>query len=312
MLKDSIITTCPHCKAQFKVTHGQLKIAHGQVRCGNCLNVFSATEHEEKSDPVNTATHPSDKAPTHSVTNPAEAQQSRTIPAPPDTAPAHQHNNNNTEDETNNRLTDQQLHTKKQPTQRYEVAIKTAAEPNTPIPTLTIEREAIVLSSSPKKAPQKNLLWLLILLLAIIGIVAQYAWFNRAELYWQAPYQNVYRVVCQQIDCHIPPRFKLDKIQNQKLVIAPHDKIEGAISANLILLNSAPFKQSFPALKLTFSDLKGRTIAQRTFQPTSYLNLIDDNAPLMPINQPVQVSLELMLPSTRAINYTVELLAPEQ
>ena len=310
MLKDSIITTCPHCKAQFKVTHGQLKIAHGQVRCGNCLNVFSATEHEEKSDPVSTATQPSDKAPTHSASNPAEAQQSRAIPAPSDIAPAHPHNN--TADETKNRLTAQQHHTKKQSTQRRDIVIKTAAEPNTPIPTLTIEREAIVLSSSPRKAPQKNLLWLFILLLAIIGIVAQYAWFNRAELYWQAPYQNVYRVVCQQIDCHIPPRFKLDKIQSQKLVITPHDKLEGAVSANLILLNSASFKQSFPALKLTFSDLKGRTIAQRTFQPTSYLNLIDDNAPLMPINQPVQVSLELMLPSTRAINYTVELLAPEQ
>ena len=57
MSNDSIITQCPHCKSQFRVTQGQLKIANRQVRCGHCLNVFSATDNEEKPSRSTTRSH---------------------------------------------------------------------------------------------------------------------------------------------------------------------------------------------------------------------------------------------------------------
>lgn len=42
MKQQRIVTECPACKSRFQVTEGQLKIAHGKVRCGSCLEVFSA------------------------------------------------------------------------------------------------------------------------------------------------------------------------------------------------------------------------------------------------------------------------------
>ena len=40
----SIITQCPRCQTSFKVSAKQLAIAEGRVRCGSCLDIFSATE----------------------------------------------------------------------------------------------------------------------------------------------------------------------------------------------------------------------------------------------------------------------------
>lgn len=53
-------TQCPHCHTHFQVSAAQLKAANGEVRCGKCLNTFSALNHlSEKSprtDPVGMGT----------------------------------------------------------------------------------------------------------------------------------------------------------------------------------------------------------------------------------------------------------------
>ncbi|WP_371414399.1 zinc-ribbon domain-containing protein [Acidovorax sp. 1608163] len=40
----SQITRCPACSTQFKVVADQLRISEGWVRCGNCAEVFDASE----------------------------------------------------------------------------------------------------------------------------------------------------------------------------------------------------------------------------------------------------------------------------
>lgn len=37
-------TTCPHCSASFKITEEQLNLHHGKARCGNCSNIFQASD----------------------------------------------------------------------------------------------------------------------------------------------------------------------------------------------------------------------------------------------------------------------------
>ncbi len=41
-MTDSFVTQCPHCQTRFRITHHQLSVARGVVRCGQCLQVFSA------------------------------------------------------------------------------------------------------------------------------------------------------------------------------------------------------------------------------------------------------------------------------
>ena len=46
MTQSSLQTQCPKCETRFRVTDEQLGIAKGKVRCGNCLSVFNAIEHQ--------------------------------------------------------------------------------------------------------------------------------------------------------------------------------------------------------------------------------------------------------------------------
>ena len=40
------ITQCPRCKTSFSISLAQLKLAKGKVRCGFCLQIFSALEQQ--------------------------------------------------------------------------------------------------------------------------------------------------------------------------------------------------------------------------------------------------------------------------
>lgn len=45
----SLLTRCPNCETQFRVTDEQLGVANGKVRCGNCMKIFNAIEHRTTS-----------------------------------------------------------------------------------------------------------------------------------------------------------------------------------------------------------------------------------------------------------------------
>jgi predicted Zn finger-like uncharacterized protein len=45
---EDIVTRCPQCNTAFRVTVNQLAVADGQVRCGSCLAVFKAVDHEAR------------------------------------------------------------------------------------------------------------------------------------------------------------------------------------------------------------------------------------------------------------------------
>src|SRR6056297_233201 len=66
MTQSSLQTQCPNCQTRFRVTDEQLGIAKGKVRCGNCMNVFNAIEHQivpgsgEKTRPSSQPAKPTD------------------------------------------------------------------------------------------------------------------------------------------------------------------------------------------------------------------------------------------------------------
>lgn len=41
-----MITQCPSCETRFVVSEEQLKVANGNVRCGSCMKVFFAADHQ--------------------------------------------------------------------------------------------------------------------------------------------------------------------------------------------------------------------------------------------------------------------------
>lgn len=58
MTHSTLLTRCPHCETRFRVTDEQLGIAKGKVRCGNCMEVFNAVEHQQTESPAKPETPP--------------------------------------------------------------------------------------------------------------------------------------------------------------------------------------------------------------------------------------------------------------
>jgi len=77
-----LLTWCPHCSANFRVSDAQLQAAHGKVRCGACMKIFNAQEHLMSEDPTPTSqtTSRTTKAPV--TTKPSNVKPASTRKSP--------------------------------------------------------------------------------------------------------------------------------------------------------------------------------------------------------------------------------------
>lgn len=71
-------TQCPECQTVFRLTEEQLALAGGKVRCGHCLGVFTAREHEV--DAVPQPRKPRPTPPGQTAAGPAVGGQGRVKP----------------------------------------------------------------------------------------------------------------------------------------------------------------------------------------------------------------------------------------
>lgn len=97
-MAESFITQCPHCGTSFRVRTEQLSVANGSVRCGACLQVFSARNHVvTTSVPAQAGNTKPKAAAAEQAKKAAQAKQAaaakqkaaqpKTPPARPETAP---------------------------------------------------------------------------------------------------------------------------------------------------------------------------------------------------------------------------------
>lgn len=83
-MAETFITQCPHCGTSFRVSDEQLSIANGSVRCGACLQVFSARNHIVTAAAAAKPKATSRPAPaaTKAAARTAAPKQARTQPSP--------------------------------------------------------------------------------------------------------------------------------------------------------------------------------------------------------------------------------------
>ncbi|MBP0048406.1 zinc-ribbon domain-containing protein [Marinobacterium sp. AK62] len=319
-----VVTRCPNCHARFRVSDGQLKLAAGQVRCGACLLVFDALQHRLT---------PRQPSPQRSPEPPPATQQ----PAHPAPAPAHP-------DAARPRASTQTPPATAASSEPVPEAPPRSPEPDAPAPPETVPTETVLPETLPPEAtppantgaadekanplngfraealqlntpasaepnPVKTSGWLLLCLLALLGLAGQALWFERAQLATYPQLRSLYALLCDQFDCTLQ-QPALSLIQNRELHLQPHPQFRDALRVTIVLENQAPFEQPWPALDLRFSDLKGRPVAQRTFQPDEYLDTDSLNPRQMPSGRPVQINLELASPGRRGTSYELELAPP--
>lgn len=167
-----------------------------------------------------------------------------------------------------------------------------------------LAREPVEMTVKPKKS---NRIWIksalilgnVVLLLAVIiqiGYLKFDTW-SRVE-----PYRQWYSMACPVFGCTLPTRYDYNKIRIT-LVVRTHPTLTNALIADAVLLNTAGFEQPYPSLALRFSDLNDNPLAERVFNPREYLRGELAGETIMPVKQPIHISLEIADPGEAAVNY---------
>ncbi len=168
---------------------------------------------------------------------------------------------------------------------------------------MNIDPEPVEMSWTRKHARPRRWLWPSLVVLALLLLVVQIAWLQFDRWSRVEPYRSFYGAVCPLVGCELPELVDRSRIRAYNLVVRNHPDREGALMVDAILLNTARFDQPFPELVLEFSDLNGNTVAARQFTPAEYLSGELAGRSRMPANQPVHLTLELVDPGSKAVNY---------
>lgn len=153
--------------------------------------------------------------------------------------------------------------------------------------------------------------WSLLNLLALAGLLAQYAVYNFDELARQDRYRPWFEQLCPSIGCSLPSKVDISQIRSSNLVVRSHPEFSGALVVDAILYNRAPFAQPFPLLEMRFADLGGQLVASRRFKPSEYLAGELAGQSEMPPQTPIHISLDILDPGPRAVNYSLSFHSPE-
>lgn len=157
----------------------------------------------------------------------------------------------------------------------------------------------------------RRLLWLLLCLLALLGLAGQYVYYHFDELARQDSYRPLFVQACATLGCKVPSKVDVQQIRSSNLVVRSHPQFSGALRVDAILYNRAPFSQPFPLLELRFADLNGQLLASRRFKPAEYLNGELKGQDEMPPQTPIHIALDILDPGPRAVNYSLSFFSPE-
>jgi len=177
---------------------------------------------------------------------------------------------------------------------------------------LNLAQEPLQLDWREQKKPWgRKLAWILINLLALAALAGQYINYHFAELARQDQYRPWFAELCPELGCTLPSKVEIALIKSSNLVVRSHPEFSGALVVDAILYNRAAFSQPFPLLELRFADLNGKLLASRSFKPSEYLAGELAGQAEMPPQTPIHISLDILDPGSKAVNYSLNFHSPE-
>jgi predicted Zn finger-like uncharacterized protein len=157
----------------------------------------------------------------------------------------------------------------------------------------------------------RRLTWILLVLIAAAGLAGQYIAYQFDDLARQDAYRPWFQQLCPTLGCTVPSRVDIAHIKSSNLVVRSHPDFAGALVVDAIIYNRATFSQPFPLLELRFADLNGGLIASRRFKPAEYLSGELAGVSEMPSQTPIHISLDILDPGNKAVNYSLSFHSPE-
>ncbi len=151
----------------------------------------------------------------------------------------------------------------------------------------------------------QRILWPALSLVALVALIAQLAWFSFDYFSRVEPYRTAYAILCPYFKCQLPSLVDTRQISAFNLVVREHPETPGALAVDVMIMNNAPFDQPYPDLVLAFTDIDENEVASRRFSPHEYLGGEAAGSSHMPQKQPVHLTLDLVDPGEKAVNYHI-------
>ena len=289
--------TCPHCQTSFRITKAQLNAADGSVRCGSCLQVFNAMDQLERArapePPPPTTIQSDERAPSGSASE--QEQHDQKTPVQPQPQPQPQTQTIEQDQGSDHGVKEKIAPTALEYDGYQQQAIETLIE--------ELDQQESEQTVNAQQHLRKRARWIIAALVLGLVLIGQFAWFNRQMLSLNPALRGSYALVCQLLPCTLPPLVDIKAIRSLELVIRSHPDHQGVLQVDTVIINEASHSQPYPDLQLTFTDLNGNVVANRTFTPPEYLAGELAGSLIMPTAQPVHLGLEIVDPGEQAVNY---------
>lgn len=167
------------------------------------------------------------------------------------------------------------------------------------------EKKTNALYKNKDLPPSSAKIWRYALLAGIVLLSVQIYYFEHDRLVQNKTVRPVLEKVCQILFCQLPPYRNLSELTIVHGSFKPIS--ENNYQLETVFTNHSPFPQAYPAIKLGLLKFNGDIIASRIFYPKDYLPENFEEH-LIPSNEMVEISLEIVPPETKIGGYTIDLL----
>lgn len=340
----SLLTRCPACTTIYRVVPDQLRISQGWVKCGQCGDIFDATQHLVQIEPVAPAGQslpvdetapdrslqtgpPLQDTPKASTTTELESPQHSVptastdaevdVPAPDET-PSLQPTSMAGEVSVAGTSTPLDEPPKMAPMRAS--AIDPEPEPDlepAAIPAVNqvaAQLEDLSFMRDARKAQRWLRPWvraaLLVLALLLAGLLpAQWVWQQRDVLAVRWPtYLPVLKSACDIIGCKLQ---SVQRIESVLIDSATFNKLDnGRFLLNCVLKNTAELPLALPSIELTLTDLQDRAVVRRVFAGHELDAAMTTLLPLSEWRVSVPLALTLADASPQIVGYRVRVFYP--
>ncbi len=164
-------------------------------------------------------------------------------------------------------------------------------------------RDSLLVEEKPR-SPIKLVFGILAILILSAVLLGQLAFFRTSQLLDKVPaLQPMVEKFCTTVPCVYSGPRDVNQIKLVSRDIRLHPKVDKALLISATFINRAAFKQPYPDITITLSDLSGAMVAQRQFKPAEYLGRLNSPFLLMSSGKPVQIALEVVDPGKDAVNF---------
>ena len=297
------ITSCPACETQFLLSTEQLKAHRGKVQCGNCEQIFNAKNRlTEVSDDIHSPAEYQASIEAHDSDS-ASATDEKPISEVLNVALGAVPSLNNLDDlETEIKPDNTYVDNSYTKSQADIIEVYDVDQINAPI---YIDD----LSTNPRfdKPKTKVSVWLLLfgLILAILAGL-QSIYYMRTSLAADYPQFKPYLVqACAQLQCEINLPKNLDFFALDDSDMQEDFEHKDVIKFSSLLINNAPYAQTYPNIELTLTDTADQPVLRRLIKPSEYLANSTNAASGIDSREEMRINLSIDVADIAVAGYRV-------